>query len=78
MSLRVLLRLGAAVATVVGTAAGIVTANPALVSAALPPRWASIVTLLSLVAAAALHETAHASPAPSAPPPADPASKETP
>lgn len=74
-----LLRIGATAATALGTAAGIVAANPGLVSAALPAPWAAGVSLVALVIAGALHQSAHESTAPSAPPPADPASpKETP
>jgi len=74
-----LLRIGASAATALGTAAGIVAANPSLVSAALPAPWAAGVSLVALVIAGVLHQQAHtATPAPSAPPPADPASKEAP
>lgn len=69
---RTLLRVGAAVATAIGAAAGVVSQNPALVSATLSPRAASAVSLAALLIVAMLHELAHTT-APSASAPAVPA-----
>ena len=71
------LRIGAALATAVGAAAGVIAANPALVNAAFPPTAASAISVTALVIVAVLHELVHNS-APAAAP-ADPAQpKESP
>lgn len=72
------LRIGAAIFTALGSAAGVIAANPALVDAALPPTAAAAVSVSSLVIVAVLHELVHTTSAPGAAAPADPASKESP
>jgi len=72
------LRIGAAIFTALGSAAGVIAANPELVKAALPPTAAAAVSVSSLVIVAVLHELVHTTAA--VPPgPADPAApKESP
>lgn len=72
------LRAAAAVFTAIGSAAGVIAANPSLVDAALPPTAAAAVTVGALVIVAVLHELVHVNSAPSAAAPADPVSKESP
>lgn len=61
-----LLRAAARVATGLGAAAGVIVAQPSLVDAALPPKVAALVSLLSIVIANVMHELAHTISAPSA------------
>ncbi len=72
------LRIGAAVATAIGAAAGVVAQNPGFVNAALPPRMAATVTLAAILVVAVLHELAHISTTAAAAAPADPASTKGP
>ena len=67
------LRIGAAIVTALGAAAGVVSQNPGLVSATLPPGAASAVSLAALLVVAVLHELAHSTTASAATAPADPA-----
>lgn len=73
MQQRTVLRLGAAAATALGAAAGVVSQNPGLVSATLPPRAASAVSFAALLIVAVLHELAHTTTAPAVTAPAAPA-----
>jgi hypothetical protein len=66
---RLALRILAAIASLVGVIAGYVVSNHDLVQAALPPRWAAIVTTAAPLVILVLHELAHQFPAPDAPPP---------
>lgn len=66
------LRIGAAVATAIGSAAGVIASNPGLVNAALPPTAAAAVSVGALVIVAVLHELVHTTA------PADPASPKEP
>jgi hypothetical protein len=73
----IFLRVCAAVVTALGSAAGVIAANPELIQTALPPNLAAAVSVSSLVIVAMLHELVHTS-APAAAP-ADPAApKESP
>ena len=73
MQQRTLLRIGGAVVTAIGTAAGVVASNPALITAALPPHAASVVSLAAVLILGVLHQLAHTTSAPSATAPAAPA-----
>jgi hypothetical protein len=72
------LRVGAAVMTAFGSAAGVIAANPDLVKTALPPNVAAAVSVTALVIVAVLHELVHISAAPAAAAPAAPAQPEEP
>lgn len=75
----IFLRACAGFVTALGSAAGVIAANPDLIKVALPPGTAAAVSATALVIVAVLHEMAHSNTAPSASAPADPAPpKETP
>lgn len=73
MHQRTILRVAAACVTAIGAAAGVISQNPGLVSASLPPSAASSLSLAALLIVAVLHELAHSTTAPAVTAPAAPA-----